>query len=99
MRYKTNVGMSYPASAKVLAELTAMAELPDEERQMQVARIAQAGGFIRAEEGAIVDNLPATSIPWLLAQGHIVAMDDAPRVIRMPRVEEPVVPVAEPEGE
>jgi len=99
MRYKTNVGMSYPASATVFAELIALAELPDEERQAQVARIAQAGGFIRAEEGVVVDNLPAASIPWLLAQGHIVAADDAPRVFKTPGAEKPVVPVAELEGE
>ena len=88
--------MSYPASAKVLAELTAAAGLPEEERQERVAQIAQAGGFIRAEAGAIVDNLPDTSIPWLLAQGHIVAMDDTPRIVKMPKAEKPV---AESEGE
>lgn len=105
MRYKLNVGMSYPASANVIAELTALAELPEEERQSQVSRIMQTGGFLRAEAGAIVENLPAISIPWLLEQGHIVELDDKPIVVKMPKakaestVEVPIVPVAAPEGE
>lgn len=30
----------------------------------------------RAEPGAIVDDLPARSLPWLLEQGHITPADE-----------------------
>ena len=95
MRYKMKVGINYPTSAKVVEELLGMAELPDEERQAKVSQIAQDGGFARAEAGDIVDNLPEVSIPWLLEQGHIKAVDD-----KKPAKTKPVVAApAAPEGE
>lgn len=38
-----------------------------------------AGGVnVRAEAGAVVDDLPAESVPWLLEQGYVEPVDDAP---------------------
>jgi hypothetical protein len=34
------------------------------------------GGARRAEPGEVVDDLPAGSVPWLLAQGHITPVED-----------------------
>jgi len=33
----------------------------------------------RAEAGDVVDDLPATSISWLLSQGHIEDLDPKPK--------------------
>ena len=95
MKYKLNVGLNYPTSEKVDQELLAMASLPEEERQAGVMRIAKEGGFICAEAGTVVDNLPASSIPWLLEQQLIEAVEETPRSGRVPKDK----PVVIPEGE
>jgi hypothetical protein len=37
-----------------------------------------AGKDKRAEIGNVVDDIPAKSVPWLIDQGHIEAMKEAP---------------------
>ena len=56
-----------------------------------------------ADPGDIVDNLPLGSIPDLLAQGAISAVDEEGKVIdtetEMPEQAPPLEPPAEPESE
>lgn len=78
MSYRVKVGISYPATPEVEAALRAAAELPEEERQAAVAEAFASGGMKHAEPGALVDDLPALSLPWLLEQGLIEAYVPAP---------------------
>lgn len=71
MTYKVLTGLSYPASPAIAARLTELAGLPEAERQAGVAKVAEEGGFLRAEAGSTVSELPEGSIPWLLEQGLI----------------------------
>lgn len=76
MAYKVLVGLNYPTSAAVLERLAALRDSPEAERQAGVADVRAKGGFKRAEVGEIVTNLPAVSVPWLLAQGIIELVPD-----------------------
>lgn len=33
-------------------------------------------GSIRREPGEVIEDLPESSLPWLLEQGHVVAEDE-----------------------
>lgn len=62
-RYRALVGLSYPTDPAVLARLAAGEDVPLGERRMR-----------HVEAGAVVDDLPATSLPWLLGDGLIEAV-------------------------
>jgi hypothetical protein len=49
------------------------------------------GKDFRVEPGTTVDNLIDTSIPWLLEQGLIEAVEDAPKKITSKKVKDAVV--------
>lgn len=65
-RYRVLVGLSYPTNAAVIRRLQAGEAVAWEQR-----------GLRRAEAGAVVSDLPAVSVPWLLAQGLIEPADGA----------------------
>jgi hypothetical protein len=66
-QYRALTGMSYPVDVELDAELRGGRALSADE----VAELAKAGTLRRIEAGAIVDDLPAESVPWLLKQKHI----------------------------
>lgn len=65
-RYRVLVGLSYPTDAAVIRRLQAGEAVAWEQR-----------GLRRAEAGAVVSDLPAVSVPWLLEQGLIEPADGA----------------------
>ena len=64
-RYRALVGLSYPTSASVIRRLLAGEDIPPAERHES-----------HAEAGDIVQDLPAHSIPGLLAKGRIEEVPD-----------------------
>lgn len=63
-KYRALVGLSYPADPKVIARIEKGEIVPWEER-----------GIKRVEEGDVVTDIPASSVPWLLEQGLIEEAD------------------------
>lgn len=55
-------GLMYPTDPKVIARLKSGENVP----------MAQRGVLKQPAPGTIVDDIPAVSVPWLLADGHIV---------------------------
>jgi hypothetical protein len=99
MRYKALVGMNYPVSPTVITEMLAIAMMPEgEERQARTQKVIAEGGFKRIEAGAIVDDLPIQSTPWLLEQNMIEPVEgqmetaEAKRLRRSGRSFVPAVP-------
>ena len=53
--------LSYPTDPSVVSRILAGESIPFEER-----------GLKEAPAGAVVDDVPAVSVPWLLAQGLLI---------------------------
>lgn len=61
MKYRVlRGGLEYPTDPAVVERLLAGENIPYGER-----------GMVRREEGAVVDDVPACSVPWLVEQGYI----------------------------
>ena len=67
-RYRALVGISYPTNPEIIKRIQAGEVIPYEER-----------GLKEVPAGAVVDDIPEVSVPWLLEQGYIekVVADDA----------------------
>ena len=63
-RYRVLRGLSYPTDPKVIRRLLAGERVPWEERRMKVVDV-----------GVVVNDIPAVSVPGLLARGAIEAVD------------------------
>jgi len=59
-RYRVLTAISYPTDPEIVKRILAGERIPFEER-----------GLWEAPAGAVVDDVPAVSVPWLLAQGLI----------------------------
>lgn len=64
-QYKLNVSLSYPTDIKIIKRLATGENVAPEERNEK-----------RAEAGSIVDDLPVSSVPFLLASGKITPIND-----------------------
>jgi hypothetical protein len=69
--YRVNTPISYPVDAEAVAQLQAAG--PDDKARLFHALVAE-GRIVGAPVGAVVDNIPAASIPWLLEAGYIAAV-------------------------
>lgn len=59
-RYRALTGLTYPTDQKIIKRLQAGEDIPMEKRDLK-----------EVQAGEIVDDIPATSIPWLLEQSLI----------------------------
>lgn len=60
MAYRALAPLTYPTNAAAIAAIIAGEEVPWEDRDAKTI-----------EAGAVADDIPAVSIPWLLEQGII----------------------------
>jgi hypothetical protein len=98
-KYKALVGMNYPVSPSVIAELMAIAMMPEgEERQTRTHKIIAEGGFKRIEKNAVVDDLPSQSVPWMLGQRMIELVEDTAEPVESKKPKRPnkVIALVEP---
>jgi len=63
--YRALVGLTYPTDAEIIRRIQGGESIPYEER-----------GVKEVPAGAVVDDVPAVSVPWLLAQGLIEEVAD-----------------------
>lgn len=59
-RYRALVGLAYPADPAIIKRLQAGEQIPMDQRGMK-----------EVPAGAVVDDIPAVSLPGLLARGRI----------------------------
>lgn len=67
IRYRARVGLTFPADPGIVARLAGGERIPREDR----------GELRRVAAGEVADDIPAQSIPWLLAAGKIEAVTEA----------------------
>jgi len=63
--YRALVGISYPTDPEIISRILAGESIPQEER-----------GLKEVLAGAVLDDVPAVSVPWLLEQGLIEEVAD-----------------------